>query len=107
MPNNTIINMTFEEWMAEGTRRFGADQMLWKFKCPSCGHVASVADWKKVGASEGEVAFSCIGRHLDGAKTIFQKPGPCNYTGGGLFRLNPVHISKDGKTHQYFEFAEA
>lgn len=93
--------MTREEWEAEGQRRFGADMMKWRFVCPSCGYIASTQDWKDVGAGSHEVAFSCIGRHLHGAKDIFQKPGPCNYSGGGLFDLNPVDV--DGI--HYFDFA--
>ncbi|MEW6573152.1 MAG: VVA0879 family protein, partial [Bacillota bacterium] len=86
--------MTREEWYAEGRRRFGDDVMKWKFVCPACGHVASVQDYKDAGAPEGAVAFSCIGRYLPNAKQAFdpEGPGPCNYTGGGLFRLNPVRI---------------
>ena len=73
--------------------------MKWRFVCPSCGHVASVKDWKDAGASEGEVAFSCVGRHLnaDDAKTFKHDGGPCQYAGGGLFGLNPVTvIHEDG-----------
>ena len=96
--------MTFDAWNAEGERRFGVDRMAWRFVCPVCKHVASVADWKAVGATEGEVAFSCVGRHIDGAKSAFEGKGegPCTYAGGGLFRLNPVHV----EGHQVFAFAE-
>lgn len=80
--------------------------MNWKFVCPSCGHVASVSDWKAVGASEGEVAFSCVGRHIKGSKQMCEKPGPCNYAGGGLIGLNPVKITvAPGKTTSVFAFA--
>ena len=49
---------TFEEWNAEGARRFGADQMKWRFVCPACGHVAAVQDWKDAGAPVEAAAFS-------------------------------------------------
>ena len=94
--------MTKKEWEAEAKRRFGDDIMKWKFICPSCGHVASVRDWKDVGATEGQVAFSCVGRYMENAKEIFQRPGPCNYAGGGLFGLNPMDV--DGV--RYFAFAD-
>jgi hypothetical protein len=99
---------TSEEWQAEGKRRFGNDQMKWEFVCPACGHVASVADWKRVGASVGEVAFSCVGRHIDGSKKAFENGiGPCDYTGGGLFRINPIRVEKlDGESIDFFDFAE-
>lgn len=95
------LTMTLEEWNAEGTRRFGPDQMKWRFICPSCDHIASVEDWKKAGASEGAVAYSCIGRALGSTKTVGEKPGPCNYAGGGLFQLNPITV--DGS--KLFAFA--
>lgn len=102
--------ITLEQWHAEGTRRFGPNQMLWSFVCPCCGFIAAVEDWQSVGASEGEVAFSCIGRHMKHARDAFdkEKPGPCNYAGGGLFRLNPVQVlDSNGAVHSVFAFAEA
>jgi hypothetical protein len=99
--------MTHEEWLAEGRRRFGDDIMRWRFVCPSCGHVASVQDWKNAGATEGEVAFSCVGRRTGGSAAFGERgKGPCNYAGGGLFRINPVSIVKDGQEHDRFAFAE-
>lgn len=94
-------------WYAEGEKRFGPDRLAWPFACPLCGHVATGHDWKAAGAPEGSVGFSCIGRWKEKCRDAFATgPGPCNYTGGGLFQLNPVQI-KDGETvHQYFEFAE-
>ena len=108
MAEQQMACMTFAEWNAEGERRFGSDRMLWRFVCPSCGHVASVADWKAVGAPEGAVAFSCVGRYLPHCSEMCVKPGPCNYAGGGLIGLNPVTVSDmDGKLHDLFAFAEA
>lgn len=105
--------MTHAEWLAEATRRFGDDPMAWKFVCPSCGHIASVQDWKDAGAPEGAVAFSCIGRYSDDGEDAANKAfkhggGPCNYTGGGLFKLNPVAVNfGDGdEPRQTFAFAD-
>lgn len=106
------IQMTHAEWKSEATKRFGHDPLDWKFVCPSCGHVAAVRDWKDSGATEGEVAFSCIGRHStdpDSARrAAFQgSGGPCDYAGGGLFRLNPVTVTMDGgKELSVFAFAD-
>lgn len=105
----------YAEWAAEGERRFGPDRMEWKFVCPACGHVARAADWKAAGASEGAVAFSCVGRWLpnSGPGRAFVAAGtasakPCDYAGGGLFGLNPLLVQDlDGKTHRLFAFAEA
>ena len=102
------VKFTHADWKAEAVRRFGADPLGWKFVCPSCGHVASVKDWKDAGAPEGAVAFSCIGRYTgaDDAKTFGRVGGHCNYTGGGLFRLNPVEVEFEGKVEAVFAFAE-
>lgn len=100
-----IIEMTEAEWNAKGEALFGADRMKWKFVCPSCGYTATPADWKDAGATEGEVAFSCVGRHMEESGDFGKKPGPCNYAGGGLFKLNPVHITAGDQVHQMFDFA--
>lgn len=100
------------DWIAEGVRRFGSDQMCWKFVCPSCGHVASVKDWQDAGAPEGAVAFSCVGHYAGNAeaaeaKTFRGGGGPCNYAGGGLLGLHPVTVVfEDGGTWQSFAFAD-
>lgn len=101
-----VVYNSLAEWEAEGLRLFGPDRMKWKFKCPSCGYVAAVEDWKNAGGSSGMVAFSCIGR-LTGSKKEFgdKTGGPCNYAGGGLFRLNPVKIHYNGNTEEVFAFA--
>lgn len=103
--------MTLDEWNAEGERRFGPDKMKWRFVCPSCGHVASVEDWKNAGAPEGAVAFSCIGRYTGAGGENFGKlnGGPCNYAGGGLFKLNPVQVDggeEPGSEYKIFDFAD-
>jgi len=109
--------MTRDEWLEEGRRRFGEDFMAWKFVCPICGHVQSVADfreYKDQGASPDSATFHCIGRYQESCRRAFGdykedgKPGPCDYTAGGLFRLAPVHIDvgTDEPRHA-FAFAEA
>lgn len=95
------------EWLAEGERRFGKDQFAWRFVCPSCGHIASVSDYKAAGAPEGAVAFSCVGRWLPNPKDAFSGAGgPCNYAGGGLFRVNPIILVTPAGESNLFEFAE-
>lgn len=94
------------EWEVEAKERFGDNIMNWKFRCPACGHIASVRDYKNAGAPANAVAYSCIGRYLDESHKVREAfgegPGPCNYAGGGLFGLNPTEV--DGE--HYFEFAE-
>lgn len=107
----TVVKRTLtrQEWEAEGERRFGKNKMDWKFVCPVCGHVASVRDYQAAGAPEGAVGFSCVGRYLKESPGVFleNKASPCNYAGGGLFRMNPVLIvDKDADNeHTYFDFA--
>lgn len=100
-----LVRMTEEEWRALGAKLYGADTMKWRFVCPVCKHVATPADWKAAGAPEGSVAFACVGRWIEGSKEAFSKDraGPCTYTGGGLFRLNPVKVGE----HEVFSFADA
>jgi hypothetical protein len=102
--------LTHAEWQAEAEARFGKDPMRWAFKCPVCGYVATLQDWKDAGAKSEHAAFSCVGRWLPGSGEAFTgKPGgtrgPCNYAGGGLFRINPVHVSHEGGETSVFEFA--
>lgn len=100
--------MTYAEWKAEGTRRFGKDMTQWRFVCPSCGVTTAVHEWLAVNEREA-IAFNCIGRATGSKQTILPRPpaqGPCNYTGGGLFKLNPVEVvMEDGHTMSVFEFA--
>jgi hypothetical protein len=86
--------MTLQQWHARARELFGADQKSWRFKCPVCGHEASVADYQAAGAPVGAVAFSCVGRWIEGSREAFGQSGkgPCNYAGGGLFSLNPQPI---------------
>jgi hypothetical protein len=53
-----------EAWRAEAVRRFGDDPLQWRFVCPSCGHVASCADFKELGVDPGRAPHECIGRAL-------------------------------------------
>lgn len=96
--------MTSQEWHDKGVALFGPDEMLWRFVCPSCGHVASTQDYKDAGAPSTAVAFSCVGRWTGagGEKTFQRSGGPCDYTGGGLIELNPLQV--DGG--RYFNFEE-
>ena len=95
-----LTHYTLDEWFAEGKRLFGEDQMVWRFVCPNCGLVASVADWCDVGAPAGAVAYSCLGRYDtsipdEEVGTIGNKKQPCDFTEGGLFGMSPVDV--DGR----------
>lgn len=97
------VKMTEDEWRALGRRLYGDDTMRWRFVCPVCGHIATPADWKAAGAPENAVAFSCVGRWSGAKHEAFAKgDGPCNYAGGGLFKLNPWSVGE----HSVFAFAD-
>lgn len=115
MPSPIVL--THDAWMEEGRRRFGDDFQQWKFVCPICDHVASIADYEKYkdkGATPNSATCECIGRYsaAPGAfkgKGVTKGQGPCDYAGYGLFRLSPVHIVRDdpAKPTHCFAFAEA
>ena len=110
------VTYTLAEWRAKATALFGEDFMKWKFVCPVCRHVASVADWKDAGAPVKSAAFSCVGRWAGVNPKIakgtigpngIEGKGPCNYAGGGLFQLNPVVVvDPDGVEMKAFAFAD-
>lgn len=112
LPLMVVTRYTESEWYAEATKRFGSNSMGWRFTCPICGVITSVQEWKDAGAPEGAVASSCIGRYTTANRKAFgttpdKIEGPCNYTGGGLFRLNPVTVVRDGSgiEESVFDFA--
>ncbi len=101
------MKYTREGWETEGQRLFGPSMWDRKFKCPSCGHVATAREWIEAGAPRGAIAFSCIGRWRDEpVKDAFhdEGDGPCNYTGGGLIGINPVTV--EDMPGEWFAFAE-
>lgn len=98
---------------------FGADEKQWKWRCPNCGHVQSIADFlelKKLGIIKAEtdvgtlVYYSCIGRFdtripEKDVGTLSDKKSPCNYTNGGLFCLTNIFIvNESGKRVPVFDF---
>ena len=111
MTNAAPIVMTHEEWINEAKTRFGKAPRGWKFVCPVCGYVQSINTFLELtdlskDAILNVIAFSCVGRWVDEPASGFDtSSSPCDYAGGGLFRLNPVTVTLDGKNHQRFEFA--
>src|SRR5579862_1076953 len=105
--------MTHEEWLKEGEKLFGKQARHWRFVCPSCGNVATAAEFlpfKKGDVREAciSVTIECIGRYT-GARGAFDpaKFKPCNYAGYGLFRINPVRVEMDGHEIHCFAFADS
>jgi len=101
-----------KEWLAEGRELFGRDIMKWKFRCPMCGHVASVQDFKDAGAEDPNDSFQeCIGRYLGaGAPGAPDgNPNGCNWAAYGLFGIpndkGRIVMAEDGKVLEVFDFA--
>ena len=102
-----------EEWQAAARELFGDDPAKWRFVCPSCGLECDAGEWMRRGEAiggeeadhaEGMIAFSCVGRLTPGkVAEMWEKPGPCNYAGGGFFTINPVSIK--GRATNVFAFA--
>lgn len=108
----SVQEMTYEEWIDEGERRFGQEPMEWRVVCPSCGHVQTPRDFMKFVPEDLMSklwAFSCIGRvdGVHGNVDMGTKPGPCNYTSGGFFNISPFKVKfPNGKVQSAFAFDE-
>ena len=115
----TPIYPTQAEWVAELTRRFGESPYGWAFRCPSCGDVATGADFKAALAEhprtrkDGSVvtasdvlARECIGRTL-GALTrgVTYTGRGCDWCAYGLFQGPEFVILPDGSNAPCFPMA--
>src|SRR5690606_12426985 len=113
-----MVRLTHAQWLAEAERRYGKSLRNIRFRCPSCGHVQSGQDFLDLDmtpeVAATRVGFSCIGRWASLApRDAFAKgEGPCNYAGGGLFRIAPIVIApivvttEGGEAVYVFDFAD-
>ena len=108
-----VTKYTHEEWLAKARELFGDDPKQWRFVCPSCGHVQSIADFEALGMEgrqiQNYIGFSCIGRWRPKSVHLGEpdQGEGCNYAGGGLFRLNPVEVDLgEGEVRGTFAFDE-
>lgn len=114
MAKHQIKVVFHKDWIADGTKRFGENRRNWRFVCPLCDYEASAQDWLDLGASQGSIGFACVGRWYPDDKPVQgafggqkKKGQPCDYTGGGLFALNPIRVvTDDDKVIDCFNFAE-
>ena len=101
------------EWRAEGERRFGKDVKNWKFRCPMCGHIASVQDFINAGAKDpANCAYvECLGRYIGKGAPRGRKDGQgCNWAAYGLFGIpnedHDVVVNAQGESIDVYSFAE-
>jgi hypothetical protein len=103
----TITLEKFQEMIEIAGGKAGHKRDI-KFICPNCGNTQSYNDFLKLGGElnidmsadriMGLIHFSCIGRLIPGCKgEIGNKIKPCNYTSGGLFRLNKLFVENGEK----------
>lgn len=103
--NGSVKVIKYKDWMAELKEKFGENPDNWKFKCPSCGHVQSVADFKAIGKDPNYAFSNCIGR-FTGNNDHTGKYG-CNYTVNGFISLNKTTvINEDYLPVKVFEMAD-
>lgn len=90
----------YKKWLEELKSRFGIEPKNWKFKCPSCGNIQSQQDFIDNGQEEhkDQVYFNCIGRYV--------KNKGCDWSLGGLLKINTTSIMKDAQVFPVFEMAE-
>lgn len=97
--------MKFSDWKKELIERFGENSENWKFVCPVCGHVQSIADFKAIGRDGNYVYQCCIGRFTGNNDKTGVKG--CNYTVNGLISLNTTTVISDKYLPvKVFEIAE-
>lgn len=100
------------EFMEQGNKLFGENFDDWVFVCPVCNKEQSNNDFKKIGIDareKGYIAFSCIGRFIEGSKDALGSKGGkaekgCNYTNGGLFKLAKKEVYDEEHSMHVFLF---
>jgi hypothetical protein len=100
---------SIDDWTTEAKKRFGDDFMKWKFVCPMCGHVASIADFKAAGAEDPNCAYSeCLGRYQGKGSPKEGDSSGCNWCAYGLFGIPKggcLVKREDGTYSHVFDFA--
>ena len=103
------MKYTHPEWLTELKNRFGEDMMKWAFKCPACGKISTMQEFKDAGAEPNDSYQTCIGRFTGkGSPTKDSKEG-CNWAAFGLLGTlsgGDVIITEEGKEVPVFSMAE-
>ena len=78
--------MLYADWMNKGIRLYGPDMLDWSFKCPACGHIQTLREFKDAGVDEEHAFTCCASRFGLGGSTT------CKWTTGGLLRFGGVYV---------------
>ncbi len=116
-PIQGLATIPIADWLQKGNALFGQDFLAWKFRCPVCGNIQSLKDFRDRGIDPHMAYQECIGRKLpksQRASNLGGTPGqngatrPCDYAAYGLFRGlgAPLVIAEDGHTVAVLPFAE-
>lgn len=107
--NDARVYKSVNEWKAEGEKRFGPDILKWRVKCPMCGHIATVEDFKNAGAkSPDDAFFNCLGRYTGKGTPKEGDSSGCNWAAYGLFgipRGGAIVMESEEDGFQIFDFA--
>lgn len=85
-------------------------KVKWRFRCPMCGHVASVQDFKDAGAKSPSCAYQeCLGRYTGKGTPKKGDSSGCNWAAYGLFGIPAEHdivIVAPGDQVDVYPFAD-
>lgn len=93
-----MAKQSLDEWLKEAEARFGPDEGKIAFRCPACGHIQTLKDFKDHGIDPNLAYQECIGRHVKGVG--------CDWTAYGLLRSSNIVVTEDGKEVHVFAFAD-
>lgn len=101
------VTMTLADWLEATIARGKLDC---RFKCPRCGNVATMQDFKDLGVNPERAAKECIGRirpaKMAGGEFEAGPDGGCDWAAYGLLDICVVHVEVEGKRIPVFEFAD-
>lgn len=80
--------ITVAQWREQAKTLFGDDILNWKFKCPQCGHVSSLREFKDAGIDPHLATGNCASRFPE----LSYKKDDCKWTTGGLFRVGGMYV---------------
>lgn len=81
-----MVKQSLLQWTEDGEKLFGTDKKEWKFKCPACGKISAVKDFKEYTDDPNDAIQMCIGRvNGKGSSDQTDRGHGCNWAAFGLF----------------------